>query len=597
MPPQKRKQWCPDAMKKAYEAIKNKEMGYLKASKVFKVPKSTLEYYVKNPKDLDELIATKLGRKPTFSPDIEGELAKYCLEMVQRYYGLRASDIRVMAFQLAIKNNIPHQFSSKGEAGKKWMTAFLKRNPSLSFRTPEATTAMRARGFTKEKVSYFFDDILEPELAKVNFDPVRIFNVDETGVTIVQHKMAKVLCRKGQKQVGGISSAERGGLVTLVFCMSAAGVFVPPLFIFPRVNMKKELEDRAPPGSIFGAHKSGWIQLHLFTKWFQHFLDFVKPSKEQPVVLILDGHFSHTRNLDVIKMAKDSGVILISIPPHSSHKIQPLDVGFMSPFKTYYAQEIETWLRANPGRTVSAYQISELVNKAYSKAATLEIATKAFEKTGICPFNKNIFRDHDFAVNDDQTTNLATVECNDNSDTQLSQDEQPKSPLPSTSAAISQENIPVTPSSKLLVSPQMIVPLPSIATTSKQTKRQCKPTVLTSSPYKLQLEESMQDKTKVAKTSKRVGKKTKTVKAKKIKKSDSSSEDTDTEIVLESEDENNGDEEDASCTYCTQYYSCDTQGEKWIKCIVCYQWCHELCSGVDETKAIDFICDFCIERH
>lgn len=45
-------------------------------------------------------------------------------EMVNRYYGLRATDIRVMAFQLAIRNNIPHQFSDKGIVGK--MVIFFK---------------------------------------------------------------------------------------------------------------------------------------------------------------------------------------------------------------------------------------------------------------------------------------------------------------------------------------------------------------------------------------------------------------------------------------------------------------------------------------
>jgi hypothetical protein len=49
----------------------------------------------------------------------------------------------------------------------------------------------------------------------------------------------------------------------------------------------------------------------------------------------------HTRNLDVDK-AKEHGVAIVSLLPHSTHKMQPLDVGLMKPLKTYYAQEIET---------------------------------------------------------------------------------------------------------------------------------------------------------------------------------------------------------------------------------------------------------------
>lgn len=90
----------------------------MKASKTFCVPKSTLEDYIKSEKDIDELLKMKLGRKPTFHSGIEAELVQYCLEMVNKYYGLRAADIKTMAYQLAIKNNIPHQFSMKEQAGK-----------------------------------------------------------------------------------------------------------------------------------------------------------------------------------------------------------------------------------------------------------------------------------------------------------------------------------------------------------------------------------------------------------------------------------------------------------------------------------------------
>jgi hypothetical protein len=122
----------------------------------------------------------------------------------------------------------------------------------------------------------------------------------------------------------------------------------------------------------------------------------VKPTKEDPVILILDGHHSHTRNYEVVKLGRENHVIIICLPPHSTHKMQPLDVAFMSPFKTYYAQEITNWLRQNPGRVVTVYQIGELFGKAYMRAATLETAIHGFRKTGLYPCNRDIFRAHDF---------------------------------------------------------------------------------------------------------------------------------------------------------------------------------------------------------
>jgi hypothetical protein len=47
------------------------------------------------------------------------------------------------------------------------------------------------------------------------------------------------------------------------------------------------------------------------------------------------------RNIDVIEMARSNSAVTACLPPHSSHKMQPLDVAFMNPFKTHYAQEVE----------------------------------------------------------------------------------------------------------------------------------------------------------------------------------------------------------------------------------------------------------------
>lgn len=390
-------------MLSAYDAVTKKEMGYLKASKTFNVPRTTLHNYVTNStKTVAELYETKLGRKTTFSPELEKQLVEYCNLMVNRGYGLLASDVRTLAFQLATKNKIPNQFM-QGSAGRRWLTLFLTRNPSISFMAPKPTSVRRAKGFTRAKINYFYD-ILEKELPQIDMDPTRVFNVDVTGITILKHKLSKVLSMKGQKKVDGLSSAEREVLVSLVTCMSAVGMYVPPMFVFPRENMKAELIDGAPPGSIFTCHKSGWIQQHLFTQWLSHFIYMVKPSEQKPVILILDGHYSHTRNLDVIDMARESGIIVLSLPPHSTYRIQPLDVAFMGPFKTFYANEVETWLMNHPGRVVTSYQVSELMGKAYIRAATKEVAIDGFKKSGIYPFNRDLFRDHDFALSTQMPT-------------------------------------------------------------------------------------------------------------------------------------------------------------------------------------------------
>jgi hypothetical protein len=159
--------------------------------------------------------------------------------------------------------------------------------------------------------------------------------------------------------------------------------------------MKPELLDGAPPGTIAVCHPSGWIQREIFTMWFKHFVSIVKPTPSDPVVLILDGHYSHTRNIDVIDIGRKEGVCVVCLPPHSIHKMQPLDVSFMSPLKSYYGHEIEIWRKTHPGRVVTSYQIAPLMGKAYLRSTIVE-SVNGFRKTGISPLQSNIFDEVDF---------------------------------------------------------------------------------------------------------------------------------------------------------------------------------------------------------
>ena len=66
-----------------------------------------------------------------------------------------------------------------------------------------------------------------------------------------------IVGQKKEKQVGSITSAERGELATVVCLVSAAGVTLPPMFIFSRTRYKEDFIRHGPAEFIGEATRFG----------------------------------------------------------------------------------------------------------------------------------------------------------------------------------------------------------------------------------------------------------------------------------------------------------------------------------------------------
>lgn len=342
--------------------------------------------------------ATSMGRfSLTFTKEQETDIYNYIKQSDDLYYGLTIQNLQKLIYEYAEVNKVTHRFNiSTKLAGRDWVYGFLKRFPQLKLRQPVPTSIARAMGFNKTQVTTFYNN-LQSLYNKYKFVPSRIYNMDESGVNTVPKKIPKVISVKGKKLVGKIVSAERGQTITLVCAMSATGNYVPPAFIFPRKRMKGYLLNNAPEGSIGMVSDSGFINTGLFLEYLHHFKDNVQPTKDNPVLLILDNHSSHI-SLNAILYCRDNGIHMLTLPPHSSHKMQPLDRGFFGPLKTKFAYACDKWLSHHPGRVIGQTEIAQLVNEAFQKAASLSNAVSGFKFFGIWPIDTDIFSEEDFAA-------------------------------------------------------------------------------------------------------------------------------------------------------------------------------------------------------
>lgn len=618
-----------ESLQNALDAIRNDGRKIREVGRSFQIPESTLRKKLLE----NDLKLPRLGRNTVFSKEIECELKEYVLLLSKLFFGLTPDGLRRLAFRYAEKHHIVHNFNrEKGVAGKAWLYGFLKRVPEVKLRQPEGTSLNRISSFNKEAVKLFYSN-LEILMQKFNFEPNRIFNMDETGITTVQAKCPKVYGAKGAKKVGSAISAERGRTITGVFCMSASGNYIPPMLIYPRKRMPTTLQKNGPLGAVYKCSKNGWINSELFFEWLSHFAKYAKPSVSDPILLVLDNHSSHI-SIPAYDFCKENNIHMVSLPPHTSDHLQPLDLTFFSPLKNALYREYDIYLSVSGHQKITEYDVAELLNKAFMKVATMEKAFSGFRTSGIYPLDPDKFNEDDFAP-----SNQVTSYAIDDSD-QVDSTSIPKTKV-SLPDARSEATISLVgtgsnslvdyenprPSTSKANSFLSMVPIPTKKVTKevkrKGQKKQCSK-ILTSTPVKEELEIAQEKKRlreenlKKQEKEKTFNKKTvrtcfneeiqdrKKLKGKQKMKKDATPETSDDSLEEDLSDICDDDELDdinlsfippSSATPSKPNETCCVCGEigknneLWYRCVLCSSWNHAECTGADSPE--NYKCDNC----
>jgi hypothetical protein len=326
---------------------------------------------------------------------MEKKLADHFRRMDSLFYGLTRKQARQLAYHFAELNNIEHKFNKESkEAGKKWFRCFCARQ-KLTLRTPEKLSACRASSFNKPLVNIFFKNLKEL-YEKYHFQPQNIYNMDESGISVVPHRLQKTVSPLGKKIVQKVVAGEKGETATIVVCMNVTGFPVPPALIIPRVRLHEKYYVNAPTGTLKLHNSTGYMTSELFLDWIKHFCAYAKPSELQPVLLIMDNHVSHI-NLEAIEFCRAHNIHLLTLPPHTTHVLQPLDIAFFGPFKTAYSTFLTNFPIGKEEYTVVKLEnIAEIFRDAFNATATISNAEAGFRGTGIFPFKPDKFTETHF---------------------------------------------------------------------------------------------------------------------------------------------------------------------------------------------------------
>ncbi|RHZ07473.1 hypothetical protein DYB31_012108 [Aphanomyces astaci] len=157
----------------------------------------------------------------------------------------------------------------------------------------------------------------------------QILNVDETGVYFdMPPGMMLAEIGKSSKYKKATKHSER---LTAVMTIRADGVKLPILFIVkgkPGDTIDTSELPTYPPGHVYAVQESAWMDDRV---WDIYLDELLTAHVEDSSVLLVDNLACHVSDKSYYKVAETMFSILEPLPPNSTSRCQPLDVGVMGP--------------------------------------------------------------------------------------------------------------------------------------------------------------------------------------------------------------------------------------------------------------------------
>ncbi|KAF2174999.1 CENP-B protein, partial [Zopfia rhizophila CBS 207.26] len=192
-----------------------------------------------------------------------------------------------------------------------------------------------------------FFDLIQRMIEKHGIAEEDIYNFNETGFQMGVISTSEVITGSERRHQPKAVQPGNREWVTVIQGVNAQGWAIPSFIIFAgKHHLSAWYQDDAIPLDWpISLSENGWTTNKLGVKWLQH---FDKHTKDRTVgvrrLLVIDGHESHD-SLEFQQLCKEKNIITLCMPSHSSHLLQPLDVGCFRPLKQAYRRQIEDLMR------------------------------------------------------------------------------------------------------------------------------------------------------------------------------------------------------------------------------------------------------------
>jgi hypothetical protein len=350
------------------------------------VPLSTLHHRAHGRRSKEQ----KAQSQQYLSPSEEKALFEFLLQMSDLGNPVRIKFLPSLAFNIARQRSTTNKVIKP--PGKNWAQGFEKRHPALKPRRVRAIDWNRHENNIYDKITHWFE-VIGKVLRDPAILPENVYNMDETGVMLSMLGSVKVLVGKDDPRDYRGAGVKRT-MVTAIECISGDGRSLLPMIIWPATTHRSNWTTYPTPGWHYVCSESGYTDSKISLRWIKRVFDpqTKQRANQKPRILICDGFGTH-ESLEILEHCFENNIILCRLPSHTSHKLQPCDVGVFAPLKAAYRNQVERLYRGG-ANTIGKEHFTSLYSPARERAFTKRNIVAGRAATGLFPFNPDrVLRD------------------------------------------------------------------------------------------------------------------------------------------------------------------------------------------------------------
>lgn len=365
-------------------------------NKILSITKAALKYGIAKSTLVDRIHGKQSHsvaheNEQRLSPGEEAALLAWILRLQAWGWPPRVEQVRSMA------NELLNAKGDKDPIGKNWPKKFISRHPEIKSVYIAPLDKERAMAQDPIILQGWFDLFLQLK-AKFEVDKGDIYNMDEKGFMMGVIAKLRVMLNKyemidGKKKKRKAYMTQCGNRewVSLIECVSLDGRALNPLVIFKGKLLQKAWKEALHTAIEITMSENGWTDNSIGLAWLQNCFDEQTKicQKGQYRILIVDGHASHITTA-AIQYCVDKKIILLCLPPHTTHLLQPLDVGVFAPLATAYKNGVHRITSLGATYNIDKCDFLEIYQQARKEAITPTNVKKAWAATGLSPFNPEL---------------------------------------------------------------------------------------------------------------------------------------------------------------------------------------------------------------